>query len=80
MRTIVLLQLLTCALLTAQELTPEGYRIATPQPSFSLPHDHGSHPGFRIEWWYITGKLRDEEERSFGFQATFFRYALKPGT
>jgi predicted secreted hydrolase len=55
-----------------------GFRIPTPHPAFSFPRDHGSHPEFRIEWWYITGHLRDDEEQRFGFQATFFRVALTP--
>jgi predicted secreted hydrolase len=37
-----------------------------------FPHDEGSHPDFRIEWWYITGWL-NEPERPLGFQITFFR-------
>lgn len=58
--------------------TAEGYRIPTEQPEFDFPRDHGSHPEFRIEWWYITGHLRSPDQRRYGFQATFFRYALKP--
>jgi predicted secreted hydrolase len=37
-----------------------------------FPHDEGSHPDFRIEWWYITGWL-NEPARPLGFQITFFR-------
>lgn len=65
--------------INAQELrTAEGYRIPSAQPQFEFPRDHGSHPEFRIEWWYITGHLRAQDNRRFGFQATFFRYALHP--
>lgn len=56
--------------------TEEGFRIPTVNPSFSFPRDHGSHPEFRIEWWYITGHLRDVAQQRYGFQATFFRYAM----
>lgn len=81
-RFITLLAMLTLAFslkLDAQELrTSEGYRIPTAQPQFEFPRDHGSHPEFRIEWWYITGHLRAQDNRRFGFQATFFRYALHP--
>ena len=42
-----------------------GYRI-------QFPRDEGSHPDFRIEWWYITGWL-NEPARPLGFQITFFR-------
>jgi predicted secreted hydrolase len=58
--------------------TEDGYKIPTPSPSFTFPRDHGSHPEFRIEWWYITGHLHDENQDHYGFQATFFRYALTP--
>ncbi len=43
---------------------------------FQFPEDHGSHPRFRSEWWYLTGQLQTHRERSFGFQLTFFRFAL----
>lgn len=38
-----------------------------------FPRDHGAHPEFRTEWWYITGWLEDFEKRPIGFQLTFFR-------
>ncbi|MFJ4144745.1 lipocalin-like domain-containing protein [Pseudomonas sp. NPDC089734] len=47
---------------------------------FSFPEDHGPHPGFRIEWWYITATLKDEQGQDFGVQWTLFRNALRPGT
>jgi len=36
----------------------------------AFPRDHGAHPAFRIEWWYITGWLGPQ---TVGFQITFFR-------
>ena len=60
--------------------TAEGYRLPVPNHTFTFPRDHGSHPEFKIEWWYITGHLQAEgRDSDFGFQATFFRYALAPG-
>jgi predicted secreted hydrolase len=44
----------------------------------SFPADHGSHPGYRLEWWYYTGNLFSGRGRQFGFQLTFFRYQLYP--
>nr|WP_249115903.1 carotenoid 1,2-hydratase [Azoarcus sp. L1K30] len=41
--------------------------------ALSFPRDHGAHPGYRTEWWYVTGWLRDEAGRERGFQLTFFR-------
>jgi predicted secreted hydrolase len=58
-------------------LTPDGFRVPHPNPTFVFPRDHGSHPDYKIEWWYLTGHLFTEEPtpRRFGFQATFFRSA-----
>jgi predicted secreted hydrolase len=38
-----------------------------------FPRDHGAHLGASIEWWYITGDLREPGGRRHGFQITFFR-------
>lgn len=39
----------------------------------SFPRDYGAHPGFRTEWWYVTGWLEREGATACGFQITFFR-------
>ena len=39
----------------------------------TFPRDYGAHPGFRTEWWYVTGWLEREGAESCGFQITFFR-------
>lgn len=41
-----------------------------------FPRDHGAHPDFRTEWWYVTGWLKTPEGRDLGFQVTFFRSRL----
>ncbi len=56
----------------------DGFARATSPRDFSFPADHGSHPEFRTEWWYFTGNLTTETGRHFGFELTFFRYALAP--
>ena len=38
-----------------------------------FPADHGAHPDFRTEWWYVTGHLRTAAGEDLGFQSTFFR-------
>ncbi|MBX3586826.1 MAG: carotenoid 1,2-hydratase [Ramlibacter sp.] len=45
---------------------------ALPKKRLQFPRDHGAHPGFRTEWWYVTGHASDGQ-REFGFQVTFFR-------
>lgn len=56
----------------------DGFARATEPRGFEFPADHGSHPEFRTEWWYFTGNLATAEGRHFGFELTFFRYALAP--
>jgi predicted secreted hydrolase len=58
--------------------TADGYAIPQPGRQFIFPRDHGSHPEFAIEWWYVTGHLTATNQSQFGFQATFFRRALTP--
>lgn len=60
------------------DVSEEAYeRAMTPRP-FVFPTDHGPHPGFRQEWWYYTGNLQTSDGRHFGYQLTFFRFALAP--
>lgn len=58
--------------------TEDGFKVPQPGTGLALPRAHASHPGFRIEWWYLTGHLFADNGRRFGYQATFFRNALKP--
>lgn len=53
----------------------DGFAIPQPGRTFQFPRDHGSHPEFRIEWWYITGHLTTADGARHGMQATFFRRA-----
>jgi len=56
-----------------------GFARATEIRRFRFPADHGPHPAYRNEWWYLTGNLRSAEgTRAFGFQLTLFRIALQP--
>ncbi|MFS2156929.1 lipocalin-like domain-containing protein [Pseudomonas sp. Pseusp122] len=50
-----------------------------PGKVLAFPADHGPHPDFRIEWWYITANLKDAQGNDFGVQWTLFRNALRPG-
>ena len=56
----------------------DGFARATEPREFAFPADHGSHPEFRTEWWYFTGNLATAQGRHFGFELTFFRYAIAP--
>ncbi len=57
---------------------PEGFALPAPAPEFVFPRDHGSHPDFRIEWWYLTANLNGEDGKTYGAQWTLFRNALAP--
>ena len=49
------------------------YPVVRPGITLAFPADHGAHPGFRTEWWYVTGWLRTAAGEDVGFQVTFFR-------
>ncbi|HSI49219.1 MAG TPA: carotenoid 1,2-hydratase [Ideonella sp.] len=75
------------ALLGVPAWASEGAREAAadqvrPDRVLRFPADHGSHPGARTEWWYLTGHLEAAgalttpgaaAEPRWGFQITFFR-------
>ena len=52
-------------------------RALEPRP-FVFPEDHGAHPDFRTEWWYVTSNLETADGRRFGAHFTIFRNALAP--
>ena len=56
----------------------DRFARALPGGTLTFPADHGAHPDYRSEWWYFTGNLATREGRHFGFQLTFFRFALSP--
>ena len=55
-----------------------GFEKAIEAREFVFPDDHGPHPDFRNEWWYVTGNLDGDDGRRFGFELTIFRFALTP--
>src|SRR5689334_14267588 len=57
----------------------EGFPLVQGLRRFDFPRDHGPHPEFRQEWWYLTGNLIGAGSERFGFELTFFRFALSPG-
>lgn len=60
---------------------PDGqWRTAGPGHVWSFPDDHHAMPGYRSEWWYLTGVLAaaGQAEPTHGVQVTFFRLGLMP--
>ena len=58
----------------------EGFAIPQRGTELTFPDDHGAHPDYRIEWWYLTAALQGEDGRDYGVQWTLFRSALEPET
>ncbi|MBT6277694.1 MAG: carotenoid 1,2-hydratase [Chromatiales bacterium] len=56
-----------------------GFARAIAPRRFEFPRDHGAHPDFRVEWWYLTGNLFAGQTH-FGFQLTFFRFGIRPSS
>jgi predicted secreted hydrolase len=56
----------------------QGFAVAAGPRSFEFPRDHGPHPDFQHEWWYVTGNLDGANGERFGFELTIFRFALAP--
>ena len=59
--------------------TADGFAPAVPGRTFAFPADHGPHPAFRIEWWYVTANLADNSGTAYGAQWTLFRQAIAAG-
>lgn len=57
----------------------KGFVQVLPGRPFTFPADHGAHPDFRIEWWYVTANLTDVAGKAYGVQWTLFRQAARPG-
>ncbi len=79
---------LVLALLLPMQAMAQGFAglgsapgdFAMPQAGTVLqfPEDHGAHPEFRIEWWYLTANMTGPDGTPYGLQWTLFRSALAP--
>jgi len=45
---------------TPTRSTPASPPPLRPEDPLVFPRDHGAHPAYRTEWWYLTGALRAE--------------------
>ena len=80
-KTIILFLLVViCVSWQLQAADNNSFSIPEVGHQFSFPRDYGSHDDFKMEWWYITGHLFNDEGKRFGFESTFFRTALKPSS
>ncbi|MGF1689723.1 lipocalin-like domain-containing protein [Photobacterium kagoshimensis] len=53
----------------------DSFEKVTPNNRLHFPEDHGEHPTFKTEWWYLTANLTAENGERYGVQWTQFRIA-----
>jgi predicted secreted hydrolase len=79
--------LVLCILLPVQALAQGFAGLGSEPGDFAMPQrdtvlqfpaDHGAHPEYRIEWWYLTANLTGPDGTPYGLQWTLFRSALAP--
>lgn len=80
---LLLLLLLPCMALSqgfaGMGTDAEGFAHPQRGTQLAFPRDHGPHPDYRIEWWYLTANLMGPDGTDYGLQWTLFRSALAPG-
>lgn len=64
---------------SVQSANGPDFAPVTPSYRLRFPTDHGAHPAFRTEWWYITAWVTLEDE-ACGIQITFFRSRTDHGS
>lgn len=80
-RACLYLGLLCCTLLSnpSRDLWAEPvFAEADGKYQLLYPRDHGAHPDYETEWWYVTGHLAADTARTFGFELVFFRVGVQP--
>ena len=69
----VVLLLISAFFLIGKCFSQKKWSYPSKEYNYEFPRDHGSHPSYKIEWWYITGHLQGQAQERFGFESTFFR-------
>lgn len=64
------------AAVTLHAVAVDPWVKAAPTRAVRVPDDHVAHPEYRLEWWYYTGNVRDDDNRMYGYQVTFFRVGI----
>ena len=54
----------------------EGFAQPQRGTLLQFPADHGAHPRYRIEWWYVTANLVTETGVDLGIQWHFHIYFI----
>ncbi len=53
-------------LIALRALGEVAYPPVVPGHELAFPRDEGSHPDYRIEWWYVTGQFEDGAQQGQG--------------
>ena len=61
----------------AADVAPDPWQRAIGPWTWIFPRDHGAHPAFKSEWWYLTGNVKDAKGRRFGYELTIFRQGVQ---
>ena len=67
---LVYLQMLLLILVVSTEVN--AFKRLTRNDAVNIPLDIYPKDGFRSQWWYFTGHLKDFTGREYGFEQTFF--------
>ena len=73
------------SVLGSADATGSGFARADRVREIAFPRDHGPHPAYRSEWWYLTAVVASDGTgpalREFGIQFTLFRQGFegRPG-
>ncbi|MDO6542388.1 lipocalin-like domain-containing protein [Photobacterium sanguinicancri] len=57
------------------ETPTDDFEKVIPDRTLHFPADHGEHPTFKTEWWYLTANLKTDQGERYGVQWTQFRIA-----
>ena len=63
--------------MSGSAISQSGFSAVVPERTIIFPDDHGLHPEFKTEWWYVTANLQDDDGNQYGVQFTLFSNAEK---
>ena len=74
------LLLIVCLFSLASLAYAQEYLDVTKDRALRFPQDFYYKKDYRIQWWYFTGHLYDENQREFGYELTFFAVNVQQRT
>lgn len=71
--------ILTAVLLLPAPCRGSDFQEVRPGDAVALPRDLFLREEFKVQWWYLTGHLTDDEGSEYGYQVTFFVVGVQRG-